>query len=107
MTKQISPLRQRMIDDMAIRNMSPNTQKVYIYAVANFASIPSASRPTSSAFEDVREYRLHLIVARPQGRVDQSDHRRLALLLRHDTRHEADAPSRSRSPARRTRCRPC
>jgi hypothetical protein len=28
MTKQISPLRQRMIDDMAFRNMSPNTQKV-------------------------------------------------------------------------------
>jgi putative transposase len=38
MTKQISPLRQRMIDDMAFRNMSPNTQKVYAYAVANFAN---------------------------------------------------------------------
>jgi integrase-like protein len=37
MTKQISPLRQRMIDDMAFLNMSPNTQKVYAYAVANFA----------------------------------------------------------------------
>ena len=37
MTKQISPLRQRMIDDMAFRNMSPNTQKVYSYAVAKFA----------------------------------------------------------------------
>jgi hypothetical protein len=36
MTKQISPLRQRMIDDMAFRNMSPNTQKVDAYAVANF-----------------------------------------------------------------------
>src|SRR5579863_9667844 len=33
MTKQISPLRQRMIDDMKFRNMSPNTQKVYTYAV--------------------------------------------------------------------------
>jgi hypothetical protein len=37
MTKQISPLRQRMIDDMAFRNMSPSRQKVYGYAVANFA----------------------------------------------------------------------
>ena len=37
MNKQISPLRQRMIDDMPFRNMSPNTQKVYAYAVANFA----------------------------------------------------------------------
>ena len=28
-TKQISPLRQRMIDDMKFRNMSTSTQKVY------------------------------------------------------------------------------
>ena len=38
MTKQISPLRQRMIDDMTIRNMSPSTQKIYIRAVANFSA---------------------------------------------------------------------
>jgi len=37
MTEQVSPLRQRMIDDMAIRNMSPNTQKAYIRAVKNFS----------------------------------------------------------------------
>ena len=37
MTKAISPLRQRMIDDMKIRNMSPNTQKAYIRAVQNFS----------------------------------------------------------------------
>ena len=37
MTEQISPLRQRMIDDMVIRNMSPNTQKAYIRAVRNFS----------------------------------------------------------------------
>src|SRR3954471_23090213 len=32
MTKQITPLRQRMIDDMALRNMSPATQRVYVNA---------------------------------------------------------------------------
>ena len=37
MSQQISPLRQRMIDDMAIRNMSPSTQKIYVAAVANFS----------------------------------------------------------------------
>ena len=37
MTEQISPLRQRMIDDMVISNMSPNTQKAYIRAVRNFS----------------------------------------------------------------------
>ena len=36
MTEQVSALRQRMIDDMTIRNMSPNTQRAYIRAVKNF-----------------------------------------------------------------------
>ena len=60
MTKQISPLRQRMIDDMAFRNMSPNTQKVYTYAVANFARFHRQS-PDQLGVEHVREYRLHLM----------------------------------------------
>ena len=60
MTKQISPLRQRMIDDMTIRNMSPSTQKVYTYAVANFSAFHGRS-PDKLTFEDVRVYRLHLI----------------------------------------------
>ena len=37
MTKQISPLRQRMLDDMAFRNMSASTQQCDTYAVACFA----------------------------------------------------------------------
>jgi Phage integrase, N-terminal SAM-like domain len=54
MTKQISPLRQRMIDDMAFRNMSPNTQKVYAYAVANFSRFDRQS-PDKLGLEHVRE----------------------------------------------------
>ena len=34
--KPISPLRRRMIDDMAIRNLSPTTQRSYIHAVAAY-----------------------------------------------------------------------
>ncbi len=60
MTKPISPLRQRMIDDMAFRNMSPNTQKVYTYAVANFARFHGQS-PDKLTIEHVRDYRLHLM----------------------------------------------
>jgi hypothetical protein len=60
MTKQISPLRQRMIDDMTIHNMSPSTHKVYVRAVANF-SIFHGRSPDKLTFEDVRDYRLHLI----------------------------------------------
>jgi hypothetical protein len=37
MTKQITPLRQRMLDDMDLRNMSPATQRGYINAVKNFS----------------------------------------------------------------------
>ena len=55
MTKQISPLRQRMIDDMTIRNMSPNTRKIYTYAVANFSAIQGRS-PDKLGLDDVREY---------------------------------------------------
>jgi hypothetical protein len=37
MSQQISPLRQRMIDDMTMRNMATSTQANYIRAVANFS----------------------------------------------------------------------
>jgi integrase/recombinase XerD len=60
MSKQISPLRQRMIDDMRFRNMSPSTQKVYTYAVANFSAFHGCS-PDKLGIEHVREYRLHLM----------------------------------------------
>ena len=60
MTKQVSPLRQRMIDDMNFRNMSPNTQKVYTYAVANFSAFHGRT-PDKLGIEHVREYRLHLM----------------------------------------------
>ena len=60
MTKQISPLRQCMLDDMKFRNMSPSTQKVYTYAVANFSAFHGRS-PDNLGIEQVREYRVHLM----------------------------------------------
>lgn len=33
---QVSPLRRRMIEDMTVRNLSPATQRSYVYAVAKF-----------------------------------------------------------------------
>ena len=60
MSNPISPLRQRMIDDMTFRNMSPSTHKVYTYAVARFSAFHGRS-PDKLGIEDVREYRLHLI----------------------------------------------
>jgi len=59
MSQQISLLRQRLIDDMTIRNMSPLTQKAYVRAVKNFSKHFGKS-PDQLTFEHVREYRLHL-----------------------------------------------
>jgi integrase/recombinase XerD len=60
MNKPVSTLRRQMIEDMKIRNMSPNSQKVYTYAVANFAAFHRRS-PDQLGIEHIREYRLHLI----------------------------------------------
>ena len=46
MTKPITPLRQRMLDDMALRNMSPATQRVDIDAVRTSANRESRSSQT-------------------------------------------------------------
>src|SRR5262245_35348405 len=49
-----------MIEDMAIRNMSPLTQAAYVRAVANFA-IHHGTSPDKLMFEDVRKYQVHLV----------------------------------------------
>jgi integrase/recombinase XerD len=60
MSKQTTPLRQRMIEDMTIRNMSLSSKKIYVRAVANF-SVYHGRSPDNLTAEDVRDYRLHLI----------------------------------------------
>jgi site-specific recombinase XerD len=60
MMKPTTPLRQRMIEDMTIRNMSPLTQAAYVRAVAKFAAHYRTS-PDKLTFEDVRNYQVHLI----------------------------------------------
>jgi hypothetical protein len=47
MTKPISALRQRMIDDMTMRNLSPSTQETYIRAVVQLVR-STGDLPTSS-----------------------------------------------------------
>ena len=56
----MSPLRQRMIEDMTIRNLSQATQQSYIYAVRKFSRHFGKS-PDRLGVEDVRAYQLHLI----------------------------------------------
>jgi integrase/recombinase XerD len=57
--KAISPLRRRLIDDMAIRQLSPKTQLHYIRHVKRFADFLGRSADKATA-EDVRRYQLWL-----------------------------------------------
>lgn len=57
--KAISPLRQRMIDDMTIRGLGQKTQDDYIRAVVNFTRFFGAS-PDRASVEDIRRFQLHL-----------------------------------------------
>ncbi len=59
-TKPISPLRQRMIDDMHMRQYSPKTQVGYLRAVTRFASYLKRS-PDTATDEDCRRYQLYLV----------------------------------------------
>jgi len=53
-----SPLRQRMIKDMTIRNLAQATQQFYIYAVRKFSRHFGKS-PARLGVEDVPAYQLH------------------------------------------------
>jgi integrase/recombinase XerD len=56
----MTPLRQRMIEDMRIRNLAPITQRVYLEQVTRFARHFRKS-PELLGPDDIRAYRLHLI----------------------------------------------
>ena len=59
-TRPISPLRQRMIEDMTLRKLSPQTQAAYIRAVINLTRFLARSSDTVTP-EDLRRYQLHLV----------------------------------------------
>jgi site-specific recombinase XerD len=57
--KAIGPLRQRLIDDMAIRRLGPKTQHDYVRRVKSFADFLGRS-PDKATVEDVHRYQLWL-----------------------------------------------
>jgi site-specific recombinase XerD len=56
----MTPLRQRLLEDMKMRNLSPHTQEAYLRAVAKFAQHFGKS-PDQLGREDIRAYLLALI----------------------------------------------
>ncbi|MFL6604836.1 MAG: tyrosine-type recombinase/integrase [Steroidobacteraceae bacterium] len=59
-TRAVSPLRQRMIEDMRMRKLSPKTRSAYIRSVRQFARYLRRS-PDTASIEDLRNYQLHLV----------------------------------------------
>jgi integrase/recombinase XerD len=56
--KPISPLRQRMIEDMTVRNFAEKTRNDYIRQVRTFTAFLGRS-PDTATPEDLRRYQLH------------------------------------------------
>jgi site-specific recombinase XerD len=59
-TNTVSPLRQRMIEDMAARKLNPHTQRSHIYSCKRFAGWLKRSPDTATA-DEVRRFQLHLV----------------------------------------------
>ncbi len=57
--KPVSPLRQRMINDMKLRNFVPDTQREYIRAVKNLTMFLKRLPDTATA-EELRAFQLHM-----------------------------------------------
>src|SRR5262245_38905325 len=58
----VSPLRQRMIEDMAARKLGAHSQRRHIYSCKRFAAFPERSPDTATA-DDIRRFQLHLAEA--------------------------------------------
>ena len=56
----MTPLRQRMLEDMQVRNLSPHTQQSYVLRVSHFARHFGKS-PEQLGSEEIRAYQVYLI----------------------------------------------
>ena len=60
LTPNVSPLRQRMIEDMRMRKMGGKTQIAYIRAVRRLAAFLKRSPDTATA-DELRRFQLHMV----------------------------------------------
>src|ERR1700682_264919 len=90
--RPISPLRQRMLDDMSVRKFKADTQREYIRAVKRLAAFLGRS-PDSAIREELRSFQLHLTEARCAAPDHQRDRDGAPVLLQGDARPAGDNAS--------------
>jgi integrase/recombinase XerD len=59
-SRKISPLRQRMLEEMRMRQLAPKTRDAYIRAVLHFTQFLGRSPDTATA-KDLRLYQMHCV----------------------------------------------
>src|SRR3984957_1968048 len=59
-SRKVSPLRQRMIEEMCMRQLAPKTRDAYIRAVLHFTRYLRRSPDTATA-EELRAYQVHCV----------------------------------------------
>lgn len=109
-TNTVSPLRQRMIEDMAARKLNPHTQRGHIYS-CGFAWL---KRSPDTTADEVRQFQLYLVESgmsisnrnRIMTRLRSPRHRRLSRFSAPDdrsqgSRHRAALPGSSHPVAQR------
>ena len=109
-TDSVSPLRQRMIEDMNARKLCAGTQRGHIRSCRQFAAFLKRS-PDTATLEDIRRFQLHLAGsgARQNARSElfsKGDIMRLQPLVAAEEgvfRHVGRVPAGRRVPAERLR----
>jgi hypothetical protein len=71
-THAITPLRQRMIEDMNARKLCAGTQRDHIRACKRFAAFLKRS-PDTALCEDIRSFQLYMYGRRPRCKGKESD----------------------------------
>jgi integrase/recombinase XerD len=89
----MTPLRQRMLEDLQIRHYSPTTIRLYLHSVAEFAR-HFHKPPDQLGPEQIRQYQLFLI---KEQQASQSTCVQLVCALRFPRRRRVATSSRRRS----------
>lgn len=75
--KKTTPLRERMREDLRLRNYAKNSEKLYLHHISKFSEYWKKS-PEHLGLEEVRKYLLHLL----ERKVSQSHYKQAVAALR-------------------------